>query len=121
MDAREEIAELARRLWQPRAEIESEDVIESMSRLGRLFSRRRRAKMEAERVRRLDRTYGAPLTDEMVARAEAAVGLRLPWSYVEFLRHQNGGYLRVDEAFALAGLPRIAQELGEDGLPKMLA
>ena len=33
-----------------------------------------------------------PLTDEMVARAEATLGVRLPDAYVALLRIQNGGY-----------------------------
>jgi hypothetical protein len=34
-----------------------------------------------------------PLTDAMVARAEAALGVRLPDTYVALLRIQNGGYI----------------------------
>jgi hypothetical protein len=34
---------------------------------------------------------GAPVTDEMVRRAQASLGYRLPAAYVELLRSQNGG------------------------------
>ena len=33
-----------------------------------------------------------PLTDEMVAQAEARLGVRLPPELIELLRIQNGGY-----------------------------
>lgn len=36
-----------------------------------------------------------PLTDEMVRTAEAAIGHRLPAAYVQLLKQQNGGYIRL--------------------------
>lgn len=36
-----------------------------------------------------------PLTDEMVRTAEAAIGHRLPVAYVQLLKQQNGGYIRL--------------------------
>jgi hypothetical protein len=33
-----------------------------------------------------------PLTDRMIAEAEAALGVRLPVEFIELLRIQNGGY-----------------------------
>ena len=39
-----------------------------------------------------------PLTDEMLGRAEGALGVRLPTELIELLRIQNGGYT---EGFAL--------------------
>jgi len=37
----------------------------------------------------------SPLTEEMVRTAEAAIGHRLPAAYVQLLRQQNGGYIRL--------------------------
>jgi hypothetical protein len=36
-----------------------------------------------------------PLTDEMVRTAEAAIGHHLPAAYVQLLKQQNGGYIRL--------------------------
>lgn len=37
---------------------------------------------------------GPPLTDEMIVRAEEALGRSLPSSYLDLMRRCNGGYLR---------------------------
>eukprot|EP00300_Choanocystis_sp_HF-7_P003929 c12996_g1_i1.p1 GENE.c12996_g1_i1~~c12996_g1_i1.p1 ORF type:complete len:237 (+),score=59.43 c12996_g1_i1:41-712(+) len=42
-----------------------------------------------------DALRGAPLAEEMVAEAEKQLGYKLPAAYIEFLRSQNGGSLRV--------------------------
>ena len=36
-----------------------------------------------------------PLTDEAVAAAEKEIGYKLPSEYLNLLRRQNGGYIRV--------------------------
>ncbi|MBO4748198.1 MAG: SMI1/KNR4 family protein, partial [Clostridiales bacterium] len=36
------------------------------------------------------------LTDELISRAEANIGYKLPKSYIELLRFQNGGYISDD-------------------------
>ena len=42
----------------------------------------------------LEKYVGAPLTDEAVAAVERELGYRLPASYVELMRFQNGGIPR---------------------------
>ena len=39
-------------------------------------------------------TVGGPLTDDVVAEVERALGVRLPAELLALLRHQNGGYVR---------------------------
>lgn len=40
-----------------------------------------------------------PLTDEMIRRAESAIGYKLPQSYIELLRFQNGGVIEDDDCW----------------------
>lgn len=49
-----------------------------------------------------------PLTDEMVQAAEAAIGYRLPSSYLAVLRIRNGGYL-TRSRFPTTLCPRYAK------------
>lgn len=42
-----------------------------------------------------------PLTEDMIAQAEAFLGCRLPKAYLDLLRVQNGGYLAEKMAFPL--------------------
>lgn len=42
----------------------------------------------------LEKYVGPPLTDESVAAAERVLGYRLPASYIELMKIQNGGYPR---------------------------
>ncbi|MBP2478601.1 hypothetical protein JOF53_007473 [Crossiella equi] len=37
---------------------------------------------------------GPPLTDDLIRRAEAGLGVRLPRAYLTLLAHRNGGALR---------------------------
>ena len=41
----------------------------------------------------------APLTDEMIKRAESTIGYKLPQSYKELLRFQNGGAIADDDCW----------------------
>ena len=40
-----------------------------------------------------------PLTDEMIKRAEKTIGYKLPESYIELLRFQNGGAIEDDDCW----------------------
>ena len=40
-----------------------------------------------------------PLTDEMIKRAENTIGYKLPQSYIELLRFQNGGVIEDDDCW----------------------
>ena len=44
----------------------------------------------------------APLTDEMIKRAESTIGYKLPQSYIELLRFQNGGVIEDDDCWLTA-------------------
>lgn len=63
------------------------------------------------------------LTPEMVQAAEADLGVRLPNSYIEILKEQNGGYLKRsyfptlvgDEVVEIKVLPGLGYEHGLDG------
>ena len=59
------------------------------------------------------------LTDEMIARAEQKIGYRMPASYLELLRFQNGGVIRDDDCWltAIYGIGEIAE--AENGLEDM--
>src|SRR5579862_289337 len=68
--------------------------------------------------------YGPPLTDEMVATAEATLGVKLPEAYLDLLRQINGGFTRFDllshpnlpeEAADFTTLPGIGYDVGLDG------
>ena len=41
----------------------------------------------------------APLTDEMIKRAESTIGYKLAKSYIELLRFQNGGVIDDNECW----------------------
>ncbi|MCW3839980.1 SMI1/KNR4 family protein [Micromonospora yasonensis] len=69
---------------------------------------------------------GPPLTEDMVRRAEEALGVRLPGSYLEVLYRQNGGVLKktchptsfrtswADDHFAVDVIMGIGYEEGID-------
>jgi len=75
-----------------------------------------------------DKEYfkGPPLTDDLVAQAEAKLGYRLPRSYLNLLRTQNGGTPRKDcfptetptswaeDHIAISGIRGIGGEWGID-------
>lgn len=48
-----------------------------------------------KRIWQEDNEYGKlePLTDDMVRKAEDKLGIKLPYSYIQLLKQQNGGYL----------------------------
>jgi hypothetical protein len=66
---------------------------------------------------------GPPLTDGMVASAEATLGVRLPAALIDMLRERNGGFLKrpyfaypvVDDIMALTSLHGLGWRRGMDG------
>ena len=60
-----------------------------------------------------------PLTDEMIKRAEETIGYKLPASYIELLRFQNGGAIMDDECWltVIYGIGKTADAF--NGLEEM--
>ncbi|HVT11994.1 MAG TPA: SMI1/KNR4 family protein [Fimbriimonadaceae bacterium] len=66
--------------------------------------------------------YGPPLTDQMVAAAEAHLGVKLPQAYIDLLKQINGGYTintwirfeRVEQFHKVEELPGVGYSEGLD-------
>jgi hypothetical protein len=74
----------------------------------------------------LAKWFGPPLNQALVDDAEAQLGVKLPESYLQLLRQQNGGFLKIDwlqidapgsdQTHALCqNLPGLGYGLGLDG------
>ncbi len=61
-----------------------------------------------------DEAERQPVTDEMVQDAERRLGVKLPASYIEILKAQNGGYLRYDSYPTTVGTSWADDHVGVD-------